>query len=254
VLIPFVTAGDPEPAWTVGLMHSLVEAGADLLELGIPFSDPMADGPVIQASSERAVSKGVGLANVLEWVREFRLNDANTPVVLMGYLNPFERFGYSSLGAQANDAGVDGLLLVDCPPEEMPELQRSLDENHVYSIRLIAPTTTDDRIAFITTDAKGFIYYVSFKGTTGAGILDAPSLKEPIDRIRKNTLLPVAVGFGIKDAESARAVASNADAVVIGSALVEKLSVCNSLEQTTQCARDFITSIRQALDEGRGLQ
>jgi tryptophan synthase alpha chain len=254
VLIPFITAGDPEPGWTVSLMHCLVEAGADLIELGIPFSDPMADGPVIQASSERAVSKGVTLSNVLEWVREFRLKDSSTPVVLMGYLNPFERIGYSNLGAQTADAGVDGLLLVDCPPEEMPDLQNSLDDHHVYSIRLVAPTTTDDRITFITTNAKGFIYYVSFKGTTGAGRLDALTLKEPIERIRTTTSLPVAVGFGIRDAGSASAVAANADAVVIGSALVERLADCRSLEQASLCARDFLSPIRQALDKGRGVQ
>jgi len=248
VLIPFITAGDPRPSWTVSLMHALVDAGANLLELGIPFSDPMADGPVIQASSERAVEKGVNLKTVLGWVRQFRNKDPDTPVVLMGYLNPFERFGYESLARETAGAGVDGLLLVDCPPEEMQELQKSLDEHHVYSIRLVAPTTTENRLQDIVHDACGFIYYVSFKGITGAGRLDTGALAAPIQLIRENCALPVAVGFGITDAQSAVAVARNADAVVIGSALVAQLNECNELEEAVACAHQFISSVRKALD------
>ncbi len=249
VLIPFFTAGDPEPDWTTAMMHSLVESGADLLELGIPFSDPMADGPVIQASSERAVGKGVSLETVLQWVREFRLKDQITPVVLMGYLNPFERFGYSTLASESADAGVDGLLLVDCPPEEMQELQTSLDENDVSSIRLVAPTTTDERLRLITNGAHGFIYYVSFKGTTGAARINTDQIKRPVEKIKELSSLPVAVGFGIKDAETAANVAQCADAVVIGSALVSRLASCATLEEACNCCKTFVAPIRTALDQ-----
>jgi tryptophan synthase alpha chain len=230
-------------------MHSLVAGGADLLELGIPFSDPMADGPVIQASSERAVNKGVGLQEVFDWVREFRESDTQTPVILMGYLNPFERFGYARLAGEAASAGVDGLLLVDCPPEEMPELQKSLDEHQVYSIRLIAPTTTVDRLQTITHEAHGFLYYVSFKGTTGAGHLETGALADPIARIRTQSDLPVVVGFGIRDADTAVAASAHADGVVIGSALVSQLASCEQLKDAQTLAETFIRSIRSALDE-----
>jgi tryptophan synthase alpha chain len=248
VLIPFITAGDPDPSFTVGLMHSLVRHGADLLELGIPFSDPMADGPVIQASSERAVAKGVGLEQVLDWVSHFRRDNRDTPVVLMGYMNPFERFGYESLAEASASAGVDGILLVDCPPEEMHGLQDSLDEQGVYAIRLVAPTTTHERLQRIAASARGFIYYVSFKGTTGAGKLDTAALAEPVRQIRSASNLPVAVGFGIKDAESARAVADSADAIVMGSALVEQLSTCVALEEAVKVVGDVLGPVRQALD------
>lgn len=248
MLIPFITAGDPKPAWTVQLMHQLVSGGADLIELGVPFSDPMADGPVIQASSARAVAKGVDLKQILGWVRRFRRTDSYTPVVLMGYMNPFERYGYASLAKDSSNAGVDGLLLVDCPPEEMNSLQTSLDEFGVYSIRLVAPTTTERRLQGIVRSAQGFIYYVSFKGTTGAQRLDADTLSVPLAQIRANTTLPVAVGFGIKDAKSAVAVAQTADAVVIGSALVEQLAACEDSVTACACAKRFIASIRQSLD------
>ncbi len=231
-------------------MHGLVSGGADILELGIPFSDPMAEGPVIQASSERAVQKGVDLVQVLSWVLEFRQVDQDTPVVLMGYLNPFERFGYASLAREAAVSGVDGLLLVDCPPEEMPALQNSLDEHDVYSIRLIAPTTTEQRLQAIASGARGFIYYVSFKGTTGADRLDTDALAGPIQRIKQYSPLPVAVGFGIKDAASASVVAQYADAVVIGSALVAQLADCEDLKEACRCSEKFVSSVRKALDEG----
>jgi len=251
VLIPFITAGDPAPVWTVSLMHALVEGGADIVELGVPFSDPMADGPVIQASSERAVRRGVDLSMILGWVEAFRVDDDETPVVLMGYMNPFERFGYARLAAETSKAGVDGLLLVDCPPEEMTTLQESLDEHGVYCIRLVAPTTTDERLQAIAGSARGFIYYVSFKGITGAGRLDVGALSRPLERVRQASDLPVAVGFGIKDAQSACAVAAHADAVVIGSALVERLAGQESEDRARACALEFMGPIRAALDAPR---
>ena len=248
VLIPFVTAGDPDPELTVALMHGLVQAGADLIELGVPFSDPMADGPVIQASSERAIARGVDLAQVQRWVGEFRASDDATPVVLMGYMNPFERFGLTRLAARTAEAGVDGLLIVDCPPEELGALAASLDTAGVANIRLVALTTTGPRLQQITRGARGFIYYVSFKGTTGAGHLDAPALEEPIARLRQHSPLPIAVGFGINSAEAACAVARHADGVVIGSALVERLAACSGRDAVLAAAHDFMGGIRRALD------
>lgn len=248
VLIPFMTAGDPEPGCTVSLMHALVAGGADLIELGVPFSDPMADGPVIQAASERALEKNVDLARVFGWVREFRQDNQSCPVVLMGYMNPFERFGYAELAETASSAGVDGLLLVDCPPEEMRELQHSLDSAGVHTIRLVAPTTTEKRLKSILAAAGGFVYYVSFKGITGAGHLDYDALAGPLGRIRAHSKLPVAVGFGIKDAASAATVATWSDAVVIGSALVELLHAEADRESAAEAARGFVASIRQSLD------
>ena len=249
VLIPFFTAGDPSLAVTVPLMHRLVEGGADLLELGIPFSDPMADGPVIQASSERAIERGVGLAQVLSWVRQFRERDPDTPVVLMGYMNPIERFGISQFTSAAAQAGVDGLLMVDCPPEELGGLQEALSEQDIDIIRLVAPTTSEARSRMITKNANGFIYYVSFKGTTGAGSLDSDSLEKPVSALRTLSNLPVVVGFGIKDSQSAKAVAAHADGVVIGSALVERLASADSDEQALDAALEFVAAIRSALDQ-----
>jgi tryptophan synthase alpha chain len=248
VLVPFMTAGDPHPDWTVSLMHALVRGGADLIELGVPFSDPMADGPVIQEASERAIARGMDLKRVLACVTEFRRDNADTPVVLMGYLNPIERFGVRRFASEAAQAGVDGLLLVDCPPEEFPELQSSMIEHGLYNIRLVAPTTTQSRLSAIASAAQGFIYYVSFKGITGAGRLDTTALAEPVGRIRQCSNLPVAVGFGIKDAESAAAVAAHADAVVIGSALVQSLASRASETEACRDAEGFVASIRTALD------
>jgi tryptophan synthase alpha chain len=248
VLVPFMTAGDPHPDWTVSLMHSLADAGADLLELGVPFSDPMADGPVIQAASERAISRGMNLHGVLKCVAEFRTTNSACPVVLMGYMNPVERFGFEALTEAAAAAGVDGLLLVDCPPEEMAELHTSMRDQGVYAIRLVAPTTTPDRVASITRQAEGFVYYVSFKGITGAQRLDAEALRNPLAQIRACTDLPVAVGFGIKDARSAVAVARFADGVVVGSALVEALADAGSADEACRRAGGFVASLREALD------
>lgn len=247
-LVPFITAGDPEPGWTVDIMHALVGAGADLLELGVPFSDPAADGPVIQLASERAIQKGVSLRGVLEMVGQFREIDPETPVVLMGYLNPLERYGYEEFARDASAAGVDGILLVDCPPEEMAELRPGMDRHNVYPVCLIAPTTTPERMEMIARQAAGYLYYVSFKGITGANRLDASSLSEPITELRSHSGLPVAVGFGIKDAESAAAVAGVADGVVIGSALVSRLAEATSASEACAVAKAFLAPVREGMD------
>jgi tryptophan synthase alpha chain len=247
-LVPFITAGDPQPAWTVDIMHALVAAGADLLELGVPFSDPAADGPVIQQASERAIAKGVSLKSVLAFVAQFREKDRDTPVVLMGYLNPLERYGYEAFARDASAAGVDGILLVDCPPEEMTELRPGMDQHNVYPVCLVAPTTTAERMELIARQAAGYLYYVSFKGITGANRLDASSLSEPIEELRSHSGLPVAVGFGIKDADSAAAVAAVADGVVIGSALVSSLAEAHSAEDACAIAAAFLAPVREGMD------
>ena len=250
-LIPFITAGDPKSEWTVGIMHALADAGCDLLELGVPFSDPAADGPVIQAASERAIAQGVSLARVLKYVREFRLENRQTPVVLMGYLNPIERYGHAAFARDAAAAGVDGILMVDCPPEEMHDLRGNLDEHGIYPICLVAPTTTNERMGVIAQQARGYLYYVSFKGITGANRLDAGALAGPVQALRQHTSLPLAVGFGIKDAESASAVAGVADGVVIGSALVNTLAQAESKEDARARATAFVAPIREAMDNTR---
>lgn len=247
-LIPFITAGDPLPEATVPLMHSMVNSGADLLELGVPFSDPMADGPVIQASSERAIKRGISLAAVLEIVAVFRCDDQQTPVILMGYMNPVERLGYSELAQAAHDCGVDALLLVDCPPDEASGLQQQLCRNDVHQIYLVAPTTTPARCKKICSSAGGFIYYVSLKGTTGAEQSTADGMAEKIAMIRAHTSLPVAVGFGIKDGRSAALAARVADAVVVGSALVEQLEGCGSIDSACRTAEVFVARMRLAID------
>lgn len=248
VLIPFITAGDPDPDWTVAVMHTLVDAGAGLLELGVPFSDPMADGPVIQSASERAIEKNVSLSSVLKMVEVFRQTDTNTPVLLMGYMNPVERYGRTRFPADAMAAGVDGLLLVDCPPEERDDLGIAMDEAGLDGICLVAPTTTRERVKDIADVASGFIYYVSLKGITGAGQLDSPELSQPVQQIREFSDLPVAVGFGIKNAEMAKSVAAHADAVVIGSALVESLSEAKTSEEACSIAQAFLAPVRESLD------
>jgi len=222
-LIPYVTAGDPEPAISVPLMHAMVTAGADIIELGVPFSDPMADGPVIQRAAERALEHGTSLRDVLAMVAEFRQRDTGTPVVLMGYLNPVEVMGYETFAKAAAEAGVDGVLSVDLPPEEAHDLLVALRGYGVDPIFLLAPTTDDIRIEKICSVASGYVYYVALKGVTGAGGLDVQSVTDKLAQIRRHTDLPVGVGFGIKDADSAAAVANVADAVVVGSALVKKI-------------------------------
>lgn len=247
-LVPFITAGDPDPEWTVDIMHALVNCGADVLELGVPFSDPAADGPVIQAAGERAIARGVTLHSVLDMVESFRRQDPDTPVVLMGYLNPIERYGHAAFALDAARAGVDGILMVDCPPEEMGELRVHLDEQGVYPICLVAPTTTPERLQIIAAQASGYLYYVSFKGITGANQLEEADLAGPIGEIRSHSPLPLAVGFGIKTPDNAAAVARLADAVVIGSALIEHVQ--GSVTRAEACDRveGFLAPIRYAMD------
>ena len=222
-IVPYVTAGDPKPEYTVELMHNLVAAGADLLELGVPFSDPMADGPVIQRASERALAHHLSLSGVIKLVDDFRQKDETTPVILMGYLNPVEVMGYQKFAQSAAEAGVDGIITVDLPPEEAGDYLEALYEAELAPIFLVAPTTTDERISTICSAGRGFIYYVSFKGITGASHLDVASVATNIERIRAQTDMPVAVGFGIKDAATAAEISKIADAVVVGSAVVNKI-------------------------------
>jgi len=247
-LIPFVTAGDPEPGMTVPLMHALVEAGADVIELGVPFSDPMADGPVIQRASDRALRHGVGLDRVLAFVREFRATNQSTPVVLMGYANPIEAMGTARFVEEAQQAGVDGALVVDYPPEECEAFAALVRGRGMDLIFLLAPTSSDARIARVARLASGYLYYVSLKGVTGAGHLDLTEVAEKIPRIRRETKLPVGVGFGIRDAATAKAVAKFADAVVIGSAIIQEMEAAPAGEQVLRAGR-FMQGIRAALDE-----
>jgi tryptophan synthase alpha chain len=250
-LVPFVTAGDPTPDVTLPLMHAMVEAGADLIELGVPFSDPMADGPVIQRASERALEHHTSLHQVLDMVRGFRERDPATPVILMGYLNPIEVMGYRLFAEQAQAAGVDGVLIVDVPPEEGQELVQILRSADVDLIYLLAPTSTQERIRRITDAASGFVYYVSVKGVTGAGHLDLESVKTKLSQIRAVTQLPVGVGFGIKDAETAARVGEVADAVIVGSAVVGRLEALVDRPQRIPAEiSDFLSGLRLALDQG----
>lgn len=246
-LIPFVTAGDPEPGLTVALMHALVKGGADVIELGVPFSDPMADGPVIQRASERALAQGVSLTHVLGWVREFRQTDDATPVVLMGYANPIERMGEEVFAKAAAAAGVDGVLVVDYPPEECESFASLMRANQRDPIFLLAPTSTDARIAAVAKVASGYLYYVSLKGVTGSATLDLDSVAARLPLIKQHANLPVGVGFGIRDAQTARAIGSVADAVVIGSRLVQLLED-TPRDRAVEALRAFIAEIRQALD------
>ncbi|MFI4959758.1 MAG: tryptophan synthase subunit alpha [Lysobacterales bacterium] len=245
--VPFITAGDPDPETSFAIMEQLPAAGADLIELGVPFSDPMADGPVIQHASERAIATGVGLNEVLGWVGEFRRRDADTPIVLMGYLNPVEIHGYARFAQEAVAAGVDGVLLVDCPLEESAVLQPLRDAG-LQQILLAAPTTAPVRMAQLCGSAEGFLYYVSFAGITGAAQLSTSDIAARVADIRARASAPVAVGFGIRDAASAVAIGKFADAVVIGSALVESLSGAMDAADIEGRARDFLQPIRAALD------
>lgn len=248
-LIPFVTAGDPDPEVTVPLMHAMVAAGSDLIELGVPFSDPIADGPVIQRATERALAKGVSLGDVLAMVRSFRAQDPDTPVVLMGYLNPIEVMGYEDFAAAAREAGVDGALVVDVPPEEGHGLVGALRAQGLDLVYLLAPTSTQQRIALIGGVASGFVYYVSVKGVTGAGHLDLDSVAEKVAAIKAQIPLPVGVGFGIKDAETAARVASLADAVIVGSAIVGRIEeLAQTPERIPAVVGDFLNGLRDAID------
>ena len=246
-LIPFITAGDPDPARTVDFMHALAAGGADVIELGVPFSDPMADGPVIQQSSERALAKGITLRHVLADVKRFRETDGTTPVVLMGYANPVERMGADAFVAAAKDAGVDGVLIVDYPPEESMNFAQKLKAADIDPIFLLAPTSTDGRIAEVGRAASGYVYYVSLKGVTGAANLDVSSIAGKIPAIKAHVPLPVGVGFGIRDAQTAAAVAEVADAVVIGSRLVQLLEQ-TAPDAAVETLTRFIADIRRAID------
>lgn len=248
-LIPFITAGDPVPESTVPLLHALVKGGADIIELGVPFSDPMADGPIIQRSSERSLKHGTSLNDVLGMVAEFRKDNTHTPVILMGYLNPVEIMGYQTFAKRAHTAGVDGVLLVDLPPEEADALQSELKHFDLNQIFLLSPTTSDERLARICSKASGFLYYVSLKGVTGSNRLDVADVAEKIAHIRSKTDLPVGVGFGIKDPATAKQVAGFSDAVIIGSALVERISqLARQPEKLTQEVTDFLSGLRSAMD------
>lgn len=248
-LIPFITAGDPSPALTVPLMHALVDAGADVIELGVPFSDPMADGPVIQRSSERALKNGTRLKDVLAWAAEFRRKNATTPVVLMGYANPVEAMGYDTFAARAETSGVDGVLVVDYPPEESGELASRLVTRGIDPIFLLSPTTKPERIAAIGKLARGYVYYVSLKGVTGAAHLDLAEVAAKISEIRARIRLPIGVGFGIRNPETARAVARVADAVVVGSRIVQEIERSGPKEVLGNVAR-LVGEIRRAIDAG----
>jgi len=255
-LIPYITAGDPAPAITVPLMHALVAAGADIIELGVPFSDPVADGPVIQRAAARAIAQGVGLSRVLELVAEFRCQNSATPVVLMGYANPIERMGQEAFARAAQAAGMDGLIVVDYPPEESMGFVKILEKHAIAPIFLLAPTSTEERIQAIGQLARGYVYYVSLKGVTGSASLDAAEVAQRLQAIRRHVRLPIGVGFGIRDAANAQRVARIADAVVIGSKLVETMEAavaasCLPEKETAAitAAHDWLHSIRQALDE-----
>jgi tryptophan synthase alpha chain len=255
-LIPYVTAGFPQADVTPELMHAMVKGGADIIELGVPFSDPSADGPVIQRAGDRALASGIGLTQVLDMVRSFRRDDDRTPVVLMGYANPIERYdqrhsaaaGQSAFVADAAQAGVDGLLVVDYPPEECKDLAAQLRARQMDLIFLLAPTSTELRMRQVAEVASGYVYYVSLKGVTGAGTLDTDAVARMLPTIRKHVKIPLGVGFGIRDAASACAVARVADAVVIGSRIIQ---IIEDQPRTlvAGAARDFLRTIRVALDQ-----
>lgn len=246
-LIPYITAGDPDPAMTVPLMRALVEAGADILELGVPFSDPMADGPVVQRSSERALAKGVGLRDVLGMARDFRHLNSQTPLVLMGYANPVEAMGTEAFVRAAKEAGVDGVIVVDYPPEECEQFAALAKANSIDPIFLLAPTSTEQRIQEVARVGSGYLYYVSLRGVTGAGHLDLQDVAARIPRIRAATQLPIGVGFGIRDAESARRVAQVADAVVIGSRIIQEIEAAGPALAVMR-VKALLAPIREALD------
>ena len=246
-LIPYVTAGDPHADTTAAIMHAMVAAGADVIELGVPFSDPMADGPVVQRAAERALKHGVGLSHVLAMVKEFRKNDAATPIVLMGYANPIEAMGVDRFVAAARAAEVDGVIVVDYPPEECEQFAAQAKKAGIDPVFLLAPTSTDKRIEQVARVGSGFLYYVSLRGTTGAANIDLGDVAARIPKIRAATRLPIGVGFGIRDAQSAREVARSADAVVIGSRIIQEIEA-GGADQAVSRVKAFLKPIRQALD------
>ena len=248
-LIPFLTAGDPNPKITVPLMHAMVESGADVIELGVPFSDPMADGPVIQRASERALKHHVGLRDILQMVAEFRSKDTITPVVLMGYGNPIEAMGWEKFAQRCAEVGVDGVLTVDFPPEESHDAFAHLQAHGIDPIFLIAPTTTEARIQLVAKLARGYVYYVSLKGVTGAGNLDINAIAEKMPQLRKHISIPIGVGFGIRDAQTAKAVSVLCDGVVVGSRIVQEIENSNEtqlLENISSLIKELRTAIDQA--------
>jgi tryptophan synthase alpha chain len=246
-LIPFVTAGDPLKASTVPILHGMVEAGSDILEIGVPFSDPMADGPAIQRSSERALRNGIGLSDVLGLVTSFREKDNRTPVVLMGYANPIEAMGVEKFVAAAKAAGVDGVIVVDYPPEECGPFADLCGKAGIDCIFLLAPTSTDARIREVARAGTGYLYYVSLKGVTGVKTADAADIATHLPRLRAASTLPIAVGFGIKDAESARAISKGADAVIIGTRIVQEIESAGP-EHAAARVKALLIPIRKALD------
>jgi len=247
-LIPYVAAGDPAPELTVPLMRGLAAAGADIIELGVPFSDPMADGPVIQRATERAIRQGVGLKQTLQFVADFRRQDARTPVVLMGYANPIEHMGRDAFARVASEAGVDGVLVVDYPPEECEDFAATMKAAGIDPIFLLAPTSTEERIARVAKVASGYLYYVSLKGITGAGNLDVAAVAARIPLIKSLAKVPVGVGFGIRDAASAQAVARVADAVVVGSRIIQEMESVPR-ERAVEAASALLAELRRAIDE-----
>ncbi|HLS43382.1 MAG TPA: tryptophan synthase subunit alpha [Paenalcaligenes sp.] len=251
-LIPYIPVGDPSIDATVPLMHALVEAGSDVIELGVPFSDPMADGPVIQRAAERAVARGVSLKVVLETVKRFRENDNSTPIVLMGYANPIEAMGQAAFAKAAHEAGVDGVLTVDYPPEESVEFAALLAEVGIDPIFLLAPTSTEERMKRIADVARGYVYYVSLKGVTGSGALNTDDVASKLEVIRRHVSIPVGVGFGIRDADSAKRISEVADAVVIGSKLIEIMeqthAQAGSDQAAIQAAAEWLGGIKRALN------
>jgi tryptophan synthase alpha chain len=246
-LIPYITAGDPLKASTVPLLHGMVEAGSDILEIGVPFSDPMADGPAIQRSSERALKNGIGLPDVLGLVSEFRKTDSKTPIVLMGYANPIEAMGVENFVAAANAAGVDGVIVVDYPPEECGPFTDLCAKAGIDCIFLLAPTSTDARIREVARAGTGYLYYVSLKGVTGVKSVDASEVAAQLPRLRAVSQLPIGVGFGIKDAESALAISKIADAVIIGSRIVQEIESAGAAHAVAR-VKALLAPIRKALD------
>jgi len=247
-LIPYVTAGDPSPALTVPILNALVAAGADAIELGVPFSDPMADGPVIQRASERALANGVRLSDVLAMVAEFRRGNTGTPIVLMGYANPIEAMGIPAFAERSREAQVDGVIVVDYPPEEAREFAEALDGRGIAPIFLLSPTTPEARMAAVGHIGRGYAYYVSLKGVTGAGHLDISDVTSKLTEIRKRVTLPIGVGFGIRDAASAQAIAAHADAVVIGSRIIQEIEA-GSAHDAPKRAGAWLANIRAAIDQ-----
>lgn len=248
-LIPYVTAGDPNPGVTVAMMHGLVEAGADLIELGVPFSDPMADGPTIQLACERALKHNTSLRDVIAMVTEFRETNSQTPIVLMGYLNPVEAMGYQAFAQAAQQAGIDGVLMVDMPPEESGDNAKVFANHNLDIIYLIAPTTTDARISEIAKFSSGYVYYVSIKGVTGSAEIDVADVSKNLERIRSRVDIPVGVGFGINNGAAAAAVATVADGVIVGSALVNKIAAnADAPEKAITEVQTVLADMRSAMD------